>query len=160
MRIERRENHGQRTVIAIRSATDGFRRDVSDFAEFLIRSREARAVNDICVERIDGDVTVLEHSDRVPLAKGDFAVVAAAHGSGRAALLLRAVNPIGEAIVRGDMVELRGRLVVPGTPGGAAIDADDRALIGRERNDVGIFRADPDALVVVAAGRAFEAYEG
>jgi len=52
------------------------------------------------------------------------------------------------------VVKLRGWLIVPSAPSFAAVDADHRALIGAERDNLRIFRADPDALVIVAAGRA------
>ncbi len=57
------------------------------------------------------------------------------------------------------MIELGGWLIVPTAPRCAAVHADDRALIGAERDNLRIFRADPDALVVVAAGRAFEPHK-
>ena len=95
----------------------------------------------------------------MPFAETDLAVVAAAHRAGGAALLLRAVNPIRKAVVGRDVINLRGRLVVPGAPGCAAVHADYRALITRQRDDLRIFRADPDALVIIAARRPLEAGE-
>ena len=53
-----------------------------------------------------------------------------------------------------DVIERRRRLVVPAAPRLAAVERDDRALIRRHRDDVGIVRIEPGALVVVAAGRA------
>src|SRR5262249_26982372 len=99
------------------------------------------------------------HADGVPIAGRDLAVVTTAHDRGRTTLLLAAVDPVGELVVGDDVVELGGRLVVPGTPGLAAVDGDDRPLIGRDEEDVRIVRADPDGVVVVAAGGAFEADE-
>src|SRR2546429_2671594 len=92
----------------------------------------------------------------MPIAKGDFAIIAAALRGGGAAFLLRAVNPVGKTIVGGDVIELRGWLIVPTAPRRAAVHADDRALVGAERDNLRIFRADPEALVIVAARRAFE----
>src|SRR5437763_1329261 len=91
----------------------------------------------------------------MPFSKSDFAIIAATERGGRAAFLLRAVDRVRKAIVGGDVIELRGGLVVPRAPGGATVDCDDRALVGGERNDLGIFGIDPDALVIVAARRAF-----
>ena len=80
----------------------------------------------------------------------------AAGNADRAALLLPAVDPVGELIVGRDVVQLRGRLVVPGAPGPAAVDRDDGPLVRGEEHDVGLQRVDPDPLVVVAAGRALD----
>ena len=95
----------------------------------------------------------------MPLAKSDFAVVAAAQRACGAALLLRAVHPVRKSIVGGHVIKLRGRLVVPRAPGCAAIHADHCALVAGERDDVRIFAAYPDALIIIAAGSAFEADE-
>ena len=52
------------------------------------------------------------------------------------------------------MVKLGGGLVVPGAPRLAAIEADGGSLIRSENHAGGIFRVDPDLVVVVASGRA------
>src|SRR5436309_4483289 len=96
----------------------------------------------------------------MPFSKSDFAIIAATERGGRAAFLLRAVDRVRKAIVGGDVIELRGGLVVPRAPGGATVDGDHRALVGGERNDLGIFGIDPDALVIVAARRTFKTDEG
>ena len=70
--------------------------------------------------------------------------------------LLAGVDPVGEAVVRGDVIELAGRLVVPAGPGPAAVDADGRALVGARGHVVGVGRVDPDEVVVVPARRATE----
>src|SRR6202022_730413 len=100
-----------------------------------------------------------EHTNRVPLAKCDFAVVAAAHSTGRAALLLRAVDPVGKPIVRGHVIKLRGRLVVPRAPRGTAVHGNHRALIARERDRLRMLAADPNALVIVSTGSAPESHK-
>ena len=51
------------------------------------------------------------------------------------------------------MVELRGGLVVPGTPGRSAIDRHEGALIANQKNNVWIVGIDPQILIVVAARR-------
>jgi hypothetical protein len=58
-------------------------------------------------------------------------------------------------VVGAHVVELRRRLVVPGTPGAAAIHADGGALVHGQQDDIGILGVDPDGVIVVAAGRAF-----
>src|SRR5260370_4825426 len=86
----------------------------------------------------------------MPLTKCYFAVVAAAHGSRGAALLLRAIDPIGKAIVGRYVVKLRGRLVVPRAPRGPSIHGNHGALIARQRNRLRMLAANPNALVVVS----------
>ncbi len=74
-------------------------------------------------------VAVFFCPDCGPVAEGDFAEVAAAGGTDRAAFLLSAIDPVGKLVVGDDVIELRGGLVVPGTPGLAAVDADGRTLV-------------------------------
>src|SRR5260370_28802082 len=105
------------------------------------------------------DVAVFFDADRRPVAKSDFAKVTAAGGTDRAAFLLGAIHPVRKLVVGNDVIELGGRLVVPGAPGLAAIHADGRPLIDSEGNDVGIFGVDPDGVIVVAAGRALDGRE-
>ncbi len=157
VRFERRKNHRQRARIAIFAAANRLRRDLRVLADILFRSREPVAIKNVRIERVDGDVSVFKDAGQAPIAKCDFAVIAAALRGHGAAFLLRAVNPIRKTIVGGDVIELGSGLIVPTAPRRAAVHADDRALIGAERDDLRIFRADPDALVVVAAGRSFEA---
>src|SRR5947209_17605742 len=78
---------------------------------------------------IGRDIAALSSAHRMPIAKGYFAVVAAAGGFYRAAILLRAVNVIRKLIVGGHMIKLRGGLVVPRAPGAGAIHADGCALV-------------------------------
>src|SRR5216684_8178940 len=111
------------------------------------------------MQRIGCDVTIFFYADGGPVAKSDFAKVAAAGGADRAAFLLGAIHSVRKLVVGDDVIELRGGLVVPGTPGLAAIHADGRALVHGEGNDVGVFGIDPDGVVVVAAGRALDGRE-
>ena len=62
--------------------------------------------------------------------------------------------------VTADVINLRGGLVVPGTPGCSAVDGDQRALIADQENNVGIVGIDPEILIVVAAGSAAKAEPG
>ena len=91
----------------------------------------SRAVHDVGIERIRRDVTVLDHSDGMPIAESDFAVVAAARNADRSALLLCTANLIWKRVGRNDVIKLRSGLVVPGTPCLAAVHRDQRALIAR-----------------------------
>src|SRR5262249_37423933 len=112
------------------------------------------AVDDVAVERVGGDVAVLDHPDRVPVARGDRAVIAAAGDAYRAALLLACADAVGEG--RGDAdVEVRGvRLVEQATPGITAVECHERPLVADQRHDAAVLRAHPQVLVVVAARRA------
>ena len=72
----------------------------------------------------------------MPIAKVNRAVIAAARDPDRSALLLPAIKPIRKSVIGADVVELRGRLVIPRAPGLAAIVGNDRALIAAEKNHV------------------------
>src|SRR6516162_9583033 len=106
------------------------------------------------MEWVRRDIAVFDHAHRTPVAKCDLAVVTAARDTDRAALLLAAVHPVGEAVVGNDVIELCRGLVVPRTPRLATVNAHDGALVAHQQNDVRVTGIDPDVLVVVAAGRA------
>src|SRR6266566_6042628 len=130
VRLERRKSYRQRARVTIFAAANRLRRNLRVLTDVLLRSREPVAIKNVRIERIDGDVSILENPDQMPIAKSNFAVIAAALRRHGAALLLRAVNPVRKAIVGGDVIELRGWLIVPTAPRRAAIHADDRALNG------------------------------
>src|SRR5215208_554628 len=73
-----------------------------------------------------------------------------------AAVLLRTGDPVREAIVRGDMINLRGWLVVPRAPCGCPIKRNDRALITGEDHASRFVRIDPELVIVVPTRRAFD----
>ena len=141
---------------AVRAVADDDRADVLHVAAALVVARHLAAEDDPRMQRIGRRVAVLLDADRVPFAKGDRAVVAARRDAGRSAFLLPAVEPVGKAVVGGDVKHLRGRLVVPAAPGLSAVDRDRRALIGGDQDDVVVRRVDPDRVVVVAARRALD----
>ena len=62
-------------------------------------------------------------------------------------------------IVRGHVIKLCGRLVVPTAPGRSAVHTDYRALITRQRNNLSIVAINPNALIVVAARRTFPSHK-
>src|SRR5262249_20725232 len=134
----------------------GLRGDVLHLAGGAVVARHLAAVDEVRVERVGGDVAVLLGADGVPVAEGDLAVLATAADAGRAALLLAAVDPVGELVVGGDVVELGRRLVVPRRPGLAAVDRDDRALVAGQQDDVRVVGVDPEDVRVVAAGGPLE----
>src|SRR4029079_5034303 len=78
----------------------------------------------------------------------------------RPAVLLPAVDPVGEPVVGGEVVELPRRLVVPAAPGSAPVDGNHRSLVACGGDVIRVLRVDPDEMVVVAAGRAFQDLEG
>ncbi len=160
-RVDRREQDGlgaDRSPVG-RAGNAGA--DRLDLAGATVPARDApAAVDDVGVERVGRGVAVFVDADGPPLAEGDPAVVAPARDAGRAALLLAAVEAIGEGVVGRDMVELGGRLVVPRAPGLAAVDGDHRALVAGVEDDGGVSRVDPEVLVIVAARGALESPEG
>src|SRR6185369_14854102 len=87
----------------------------------------------------------------MPVAKTDRPVVASACNTGRAALLLTAVNPVRKLIVGYHVIKLRSWLVVPGTPGFSAIHSDRSSLIGRCQNDLRVIGIYPERVVIIAA---------
>ena len=154
VRIDGGEDHRRGAQRPEIRGADRCRRDVLNLAGLAVVSRDLAAVDDVGVQRIGHGVAVFLDADRMPLAERNHPVAAAAGDAGRAALLLAAADAVRERVVGVDVVHLRRRLVVPGAPGLAAVDRDDRALIARHRDDVRIVRVDPRALIVVAAGRA------
>src|ERR1700730_13262765 len=73
-----------------------------------------------------------------------------------ATVLLRASHEVGEAVVRGHVIDLRGWLVVPGAPGRGSIHAYNSPLIAGDDHSLWIVGIDPELVIVVAAGRAFD----
>ena len=148
-----REHERLRADGAVVGPRRGDGRDVVGLPAAPVVSGHLAAVHDVGVERVGRAVAVLLEASRVPLAQGDLAVRATARHAGGAAFLLSAAEPIREGAIRGDVEHLRGGLVVPGAPGGAAVHGDDRPLVSGEEHHVRIDRVDPDAVVVVASRR-------
>ena len=145
-------------------AEGALRTDLLHFTRGAVPTRDgtaahAAAVDDVGIQRIGRDIRVLRRAHRMPFAKSDLAVVAAAGHTRRSALLLAAIDPVGHLVVGNHVIKLRGRLVVPGTPGAAVVHADGGALVESQQNDVGVFRIDPDRVIVIAAGRALDGRE-
>src|SRR6185369_6477210 len=96
---------------------------------------------------------------RMPVAEGDGAVIAAAENVNAAAILLRAVNVVREIVVNRHVIELRSRLIEPGAPGDAAVNAYARALVAAKNHALRVAGIDPEGVIVVAARRAFDGSE-
>src|SRR2546423_12691956 len=95
----------------------------------------ARAINNVVIQWIRRDIAVLDHADRMPVSKSDFTVIAATRDADRTALLLPTTNFVREGIHYADVINLRRGLVVPRTPGLAAIHTDQRSLISDQKNN-------------------------
>ena len=108
-------------------------------------------VHDLRILRIGRDPSGLAAADGIPVGRADTHVADAAWNPDRRVVLLRSVDPIGEAVVGGDPVELRGRLIVLCGPGPAAVEADRRPAVVAHDHAVGIVGVDPQ-VVVVAVG--------
>src|SRR5207302_9909727 len=93
-----------------------------------LEDARAGAIDDVGVARIRDHGAPLPGADRAPVHRGDGAVVPAAPGADRARVLLAGVDPVGERAVHRDVVDLLGGLVVPRTPGAAAVQRHDGAL--------------------------------
>src|SRR5215472_7014163 len=112
------------------------------------------AVDQVRIEGIGRHVAVLDGPRRVPVAIGDAAVVAAAQYADRTAFLLSGADAVREGRSDTGVVELCGGLVEPAAPGFTAIYGNDRALIADEGDDAWVSGADPQVLIVIAAGCA------
>ena len=162
MRIHRREHDRLGTIYAKVSANrDGGY--VFGLASAPVKFRNfvsAGAIDDVEVERIRRNVSVFDHSNRVPIAIRNLAIIAPARNADRTALLLPTADFVGKSICGDGVIHLRSRLVVPGFPCLAAIDCDDCALIANQQNDLRILRIDPKILIIIAARSATKAHPG
>src|SRR5882724_2802530 len=125
-----------------------------------IESRQLTTNDNVWIQRIGIHVTVLLGGNGFPVAERDLAFIAAAFDSDRTAFLLSAVKPVRKSVVGANMIQLRGRLVIPRAPTLTAVHSDDRTLIRTKQNDVGVVRIDPNVLIIVAARRAAPAVPG
>src|SRR5205807_140664 len=124
------------------AGADRFRADILRLAGAAVEARHLAAIDEVRIERVGSDIAILLDADRVKLAEGDLAMRATtAHGR-RAAFLLAAIDPVGKLVVGDDVIELGRRLVVPGTPGLAAVECDNRALVASQKNDLRIVGID------------------
>ena len=109
---------------------------------------------------IGGDDTKFGGRDRAPVSEVDLAPVATAADHDRAGVLLRGHDAIRILIVGGDVVDLRDGLGVPKAPGFSVVEGDAGALIGADEHVLSVGGIDPELVVVLAAGRAFEGLKG
>src|SRR4029077_2461769 len=119
-------------------------RDILSLPRDAVEFGRLAPVDDIRVERVGRYIAVLLNANGIPVAKRDLAEIAAAGDARAAALLLPAVDPVGELVVGDHMIELGCGLVVPGTPGRTTVHADGRTLVAGQGDGLWIFRIDPD----------------
>src|SRR3954453_20345987 len=92
------------------------RQDALRLAGASIVAGNLAAIDDVGIERIGDDVAIFLRGDGMPFAERDCALIAATGDAERAALLLAAVEPIRNRVIRRDVIKLRGRLVIPRAP--------------------------------------------
>src|SRR6267154_1803263 len=83
-------------------------------------------------------------------------VTAAAWSGYRITVLLRAVHPVRKLVIRHYVIELRRWLVEPGTPSFTAVARHNRSLVATENHPPRLIGINPQFVIVVAPGRAFE----
>ena len=105
------------------------------------------AVCDVRVARVDRYRRRLAARRRVPVTPRDAARRAARNGH-RRVVLLAAVEPEGCLVVQRQAVDLRGRLVLLGRPGAAAVEADVGAAVVALNEIQRIVGVDPQGVVV------------
>jgi len=93
------------TVVALAQDDGG---NVAGLSGVAVEDGDFAAVDQIGMQGIGRDVAVFFDADGGPIAKGDFAEVAAAGGADGAAFLLASVDPVGKLVVGDDVIELRG----------------------------------------------------
>src|SRR5215831_19336981 len=104
---------------------------------------------------IRGNEGVFKAADGVPILGKDLAIVAATRHSRGSAILLRPIDTVWKRVIGRDVVELPGRLVVPGAPCPAAIHTDDGSLVNAQNHARRTSRIDPEHVEVVATGRTY-----
>src|SRR6266511_4310441 len=86
-----------------------------------------------------------------PICWPDCAPICPTRDANACIVLLRAVDVIRESVVHGNMVKLRGRLVILGRPRFSAVDRDTRPTVIGVRDPIRILWIDPEAVMIAAA---------
>ena len=110
--------------------------------------RVRAGIDDVGIARIGRDVAALAAAHFVPVLAGDDAVVGPAGDGDGGVVLLRAVDAVGPLVVGGDVIELRGGLVVLLGPGLAAVDGDGDAAVVAVDQALRIGGIDPQAVMI------------
>src|SRR5262249_56124128 len=131
-----------------------FGRDVLHFAGASVAARDRAAEQDFGMQRIGRGVAgFAAGAQSHPIALCDLAAITSYGCANRATVLLRARHPVRKPVVRRDVIELRGGLVVPRTPCRAAVKADDRPLIAPDNHPVPLTAIHPNLLIISSAAR-------
>src|SRR6185437_8133775 len=157
---ERHRPDGAVVILRVRE----HRIDVADLAGLPVEFVDARAAvrgiagNDVRIIGIGRDHAALAADrDLAELLHGNAVTACgAARERGGARVLLSAIHPVGELVVRDDVIDLRGRLVVPAAPGLAAVERDLCALVAAEDAPLTVRRVDPQGVEVVSRLIALE----
>ena len=112
------------------------------------RADRAGGDDQIGVVVLDADVAALAAARLEPVPLVDRPLDGHARHGDRGVVLLRAVDAVGEAVVRRDVVELRGRLIVERGPRRAAGVGDARAAVIALNHDLRVVRVDPEGVLV------------
>src|SRR6266568_7784883 len=105
-------------------------------------------VNNVRITRIWKDVAALSATYVIPVLAADVPIIAAAGNADSTVVLLCSVEVIQHAVIGGDVIELRGWLVVLRTPTLAAINADGSAAVISVNHALRIHGIDPQAVMV------------
>ncbi len=105
-------------------------------------------VHDLRIVGIGSDVAAFAAPDVVPIRTVDSAVCAGAGDAHGGVVLLRSVDVVRKPIVSGDVIKLRGRLVVNAGPALRAVGRDGGAAIVPVDEALWVCGIDPKAVVV------------
>ena len=161
-RVAAREDERQRPDRAVEIRIREGRIERVRLVRAQVEPLDAAPEDDVGILRIGSDVVALAAGRGLAEVRHVDAVEEAVRlgTRGGARVLLRAVDRVGEAAVGDHVVELAGRLVVPGAPGLAAVQRHDRALVDAEDLARRVGGVDPQLVVVVAAGSPLDGHEG
>src|SRR5712692_10216618 len=160
MWVTRRKYKRQSPGAAVFSRVGQHWLDVLVFAGAQAESSDGSAVNSVGIEWVGLDVTVFDASlDGTPVVRVQRRIQTPAGRGGGAAVLLHTVNAVRKTAVGDHVVELAGGLVVPRTPRLAAVHGDDGTLIAAENHALRFIGINPQKMIIVAAGRAFDGRE-
>ena len=121
------------------------------------RAADGADVDDVRVARLRRDVPALGGAGRVAVGPVDRPEAGAAGHRDARVVLLRSVHHVGKLVVGGDVVELRGQLVVDRRPRLAGVERHPGATVVATDHAVGVRRVDPQRMVV--AVRRVELFE-
>src|SRR5689334_8003728 len=118
-------------------------------------SVSAAAIDDVGIGGIRRNITAFTSARGMPVTKCDGAIITAAQDEDAAAILLRAIDVVRKLVVHGNVIKLRRWLVKPTAPGAAAIHTYASALVTAKDHALRVAGINPESVIVVAAGRAF-----